>query len=481
MNIRGNLSRIYHLLNAKVFWRLPRRAQAAIARVAYFWGKLLFPGLPWPDSPLSLLTRRYRLPSMHRELPAWARTDLENLTLTVDPLLTLETHPYPPAQVTVPVHWGDAGHVYNQLASSLDGHAFDSVLIVPWLSIGGADKAALHHAKALASCTSQRVLVITTENTSSPWAKKLPESTQLLEAGTLLSSLSDAHNEPVEVLTRLLLQISPRMIHVINSRLGWLSFHKHGHALKQQSKLFASAFADEINSQGLPDGYAINFLPTVSIHLNALLTDNRRSAENWISNLKVPRQLIRIVHFPAPHSRVPVMPAATRDRILWAGRLGKEKRLDVLLSLAKSCPELHWDVHGPLEGKTRSDEIRELDSLRNVTLHGSYDDFSDIVRPEHLAMLHANRWDGMPNVAIEAASHQLPVVSLDIGGVADLVPTELLVKPGSSELPELKRIIRSLLAEDLRQHYVDAQNQRLVNFTWDSFLDKLNAVEEYLQ
>lgn len=58
----------------------------------------------------------------------------------------------------------------------------------------------------------------------------------------------------VQLLTRLLLQMQPAVIHNINSRVAWQAFAQHGLALRQKSGLFASLFCDDRDEEGFqPD------------------------------------------------------------------------------------------------------------------------------------------------------------------------------------------------------------------------------------
>lgn len=62
-----------------------------------------------------------------------------------------------------------AGIAYAGLEKAIGPVEFSHAIIVPWLKRGGADLGALHHINVLASNPSSNVLVISTENSDSPW------------------------------------------------------------------------------------------------------------------------------------------------------------------------------------------------------------------------------------------------------------------------------------------------------------------------
>jgi glycosyltransferase involved in cell wall biosynthesis len=118
--------------------------------------------------------------------------------------------------------------------------------------------------------------------------------------------------------------------------------------------------------------------------------------------------------------------------------------------------------------------------MRNVSLHGSYERFADIVSSGHLAYVYTTRWDGLPNVLLEAASCGIAIVAPNVGGISDLIRSEQLV---SSEAPldDYKKIIRSLVDMETRAQWLSEQKNSVCRFTWERFIAELRRVPHYAQ
>jgi len=134
--------------------------------------------------------------------------------------------------------------------------------------------------------------------------------------------------------------------------------------------------------------------------------------EQWgISSVVIPMLCDGPDGAETPLSRSPDVKGA---RILWIGRIGREKRLELLLDIADQCPDLHFDV----VGRPHVDDIyiRELleraDRLDNVTMHGyvPYKQTGQYYRQASL-LCCTSAYEGFPNTFLEAWSHALPVVS----------------------------------------------------------------------
>jgi glycosyltransferase involved in cell wall biosynthesis len=111
--------------------------------------------------------------------------------------------------------------------------------------------------------------------------------------------------------------------------------------------------------------------------------------------------------------------------VTYVGRLGRQKGLDWLLESAPMwidrAPECHLLLVGQGPEKTRLEGIRDRLVLGpRVHLAGWRKDVAAILAASRLLVL-PSRWEGMPNVVLQAMASGLPVVATDVEGVRELL------------------------------------------------------------
>jgi glycosyltransferase involved in cell wall biosynthesis len=157
--------------------------------------------------------------------------------------------------------------------------------------------------------------------------------------------------------------------------------------------------------------------------------------EQW-ARLHFPRTRAVIIPNPAPVS-VPPGDRTPIPQIIAAGRLTRQKGFDLLLDafshVASRWPEWNLKILG--EGEARPEleaRIRQLGLVDRVTLAGQRSDALDQIAASSIFVL-SSRFEGFPNVLVEAMSTGRAVVSTDCrSGPADLVDhgiNGLLVPP----------------------------------------------------
>ncbi|MDR3490296.1 MAG: glycosyltransferase family 4 protein [Bradyrhizobium sp.] len=125
---------------------------------------------------------------------------------------------------------------------------------------------------------------------------------------------------------------------------------------------------------------------------------------------------------------------APTQKILWAGRLDRQKRVDLLAAVAKAMPSCRFLVFGSVLLSTDTPALRSLRKLPNVEMKVAYDGFHSLPVEECDLLLYTSQWDGLPNVISEAAAHGLPIVTSNVGGIAEMIneQTGYLVEPYDS-------------------------------------------------
>ncbi len=174
-------------------------------------------------------------------------------------------------------------------------------------------------------------------------------------------------------------------------------------------------------------------------------------------------------------------------RMLFVGRLCAEKALDILfpaLRLVKERrPALRWRLTIAGDGPERpqdeawarengvADHVRFTGWLNRAEIPGHYRD-SDI-------FLLPSRFEGMPNVVLEAMASGLPVIGTQISGTEELVipgRTGLLAPPNEAE-PLAAAILELADQPALRQAMGKAAREEVLRaWTWEQRAKELEAI-----
>lgn len=374
------------------------------------------------------------------------------------------------------------GLAYQALLDALPPRRYTHVFLLPWLKPGGADRGAIYHVKALLeSQPDASVLAISTEPSDSPWKDRLPEGVPFVEMGKLTGHLD--FSIQVTILTRCLVQLQPDVVHNINSRVCWEAIMRHGLALTQRTRFYASLYCDDYDVNMAPVGYARTYLRSCYPWLNAVFSDNSRYPLAWTTELGVPLDVFRVLGFPydRPVMAPPAPVATTKPRVLWAGRLDRQKRPELLAAIVRRMPEIHFDVYGASVLAEGVDWATELQKLPNLEFHGPFQRLEDIVTPDHVAYLHTSAWEGVPTILFDVAAAGLPICAPDVGGIRDFVPPALLIQDTDDPDAYAGRLRDLAASVDLRGELASTMLAELrAHRAWHVFVDELRAAPGYL-
>jgi glycosyltransferase involved in cell wall biosynthesis len=367
------------------------------------------------------------------------------------------------------------------------GSGISHLVLVPWLKPGGADLEALNYVRALAmEGLAEQVVVMATSPTDSPWAQRLPEGVRFAELGAQAGSLWYPLQE--DLLTRIWLQMRPAVVHIINSELAYRVLARHGPALRNVSRVFASTFCRDISAEGKNDGYPFRYLPACIDSLDGVFCDNQTFLDELVQIYGFDRQMLYVHYQPVRVSPAPRTPPATKLgqlEIVWAGRLDRQKRADILLAIAEACRSLpvRFHVYGSVlldQNVISADDFAGRD---NLVYHGPFNRFSAIPTSAYHVFLHTAQWEGLPNILMEAISAGLPVIASDAGGVGELISngdTGFLITPYddvSQYVDQINTIctdpgVLARLAENARRLVAERHS-------WERFAASVRAVPGY--
>lgn len=320
---------------------------------------------------------------------------------------------------------------WHALIGSLQ-HGYHRLILVPSLVRGGAERVALNFLRAaqqhegLAS-----TLLVVTDHARVDALDWLPSGTHLRILGEGEDALSG--EDRVALVTALIHSLQPEVVLNVNSAAGWDAFARHGRALGTISRLQAGLFCPDYDARMLRGDYGYRYLRTCLPHLSTVYCDNASFARQLATSYGLPpgeSRKLRVVYQPYAadelRTAIPSLPRPWRrddraPRVLWASRIAHQKNPGMLPQIARRLPGFRFDIRGAGE----ADLLRTLrrSAPGNLALGGPYGAFGELAAGGHDIFLYTARWDGIPNVLLEAGAAGLPIVAPLIGGIGELIDT----------------------------------------------------------
>ena len=373
----------------------------------------------------------------------------------------------------------------------------DNWLALPFLSTGGAELVAINFAKAIRELKpDQSVVLLVTDRPLVSDQVSIPDGVTLISFDDFLPPYT-SYVRKQNLLRDLLLALKPQSFHNINSEVAWNLILEEGARLKRHVKIYSSIFAFQFAADGKQKiGYAAYFLKKGMPHLAGLISDNNRfiqdasleyafdeATSNRMLAVYQPCRLLDVgdakkINFAPDFNDV--QPKNIRPKILWAGRLDAEKRVDLFLRIVEIYDQADFHVFGQV---VLNDGVG-LPSLPNLFYEGGFSSPFQWVEQHHFdAFLFTSKWEGMPNILLEVGALGIPIIAPVVGGVIELITREtgypLPVDPSDKDYVDgLNSIFLDVREAKRRAHNLfDLIKQR---HGWRSFVSAVAAVPGYL-
>lgn len=322
------------------------------------------------------------------------------------------------------------GAAYFRACQLVGASTFTDVAVLPFMTKGGGEKYILNVLNGIAALEPEsRFLILAGQKLDRhEWIEFLPERSTFID----LSSLDDdLHEEDIDVLTLRLIEVTaPKArIHLKTSRYAHSFFTRFGKLLAGNRFIYYR-FSDpvaEFDGQSFVRGNCFDFLSDNAERLDRVLSDHHRIVAHDRVRLESAREKWTALYTrcdpltgaEAVRERGP----AFRKKLLWAARLDREKRPDLLLLIAEALqrrlPDVSIDVYGNAVLNIFENAAFELHP--NLSYRGSFASFAGIDHQAYDALLYTSLYDGLPNIVLEAMSAALPVFAPDLGGIGEAV------------------------------------------------------------
>jgi glycosyltransferase involved in cell wall biosynthesis len=335
------------------------------------------------------------------------------------------------------------------------------------------------------------VLILRTDSPYFERADWLPLAADTADISDIIASLQP---EPAQNLLRLVLRgLGAQRVFNVNSFLCWTTMHRYGANLAATMHSYAYLFCWDQTPSGIRVGYPAAFFAETASNMTAFLTDTSYLRDELTKMYGLPPTLQNaIVPLFTPAQAKPVSPSiarrvfdaaapSSRRLVLWAGRLDRQKRFDLVQEIARMMP----DVEFRCWGTALLDAEPDLSGLpANIFMQGSFGSFDELPLALAGAWLFTSAWEGMPTTLIELAVRGVPVVASAVGGVSELIdsntgwpiPADALAETYAEALRDVLASPADALrrAEALQRRVADVYTE----VVYDAALETLLSAED---
>lgn len=426
------------------------------------------------------------------EVPDWLLQewrflhDLDHRVYPSEELLSSLQEYRPRATTYAKVYWDLLKRIYFES---------DYVFFVPTIGIGGADHVTLNYIRALLDINpAYKITVIASEPKNSTHAHLLPKQVRFIHLTGDYHSLTS--HQRSQLIALLMVQARVKRIHTINSSLGYWLFLEYAPALSTYASLYMSIFgpdrlADSRRTHVLLDD--VEFAQ----HITRIFTDNQNTADEFMEWCAYPADLFSVHYQPVKLSPAEgaIRHKADREKgtldilkVLWAGRMDKEKHPDVLVAIATECQKRKLPVTFEAYGSPVLDDGKLLAALKEcpaVTYKGKFEGgLGSLPLHKYDLFLMTSEWEGLPNALLEAAAGGVPILAPRVGGIPEFVKhgeTGLLVEQ-YDDIAGYVKVLEDALIHPITLERYRNNAQKLVGkrHDWDNFKEELRAEQGYI-
>lgn len=315
------------------------------------------------------------------------------------------------------------------LRKRLVSSRYDTIICVPWIRAGGADLVACLFADAIRDLyPDESVLILRTDAPNFERPDWVPEGIEAAHISDLISQAGPREGELL--LFSLLIGLSPKRVVNVNSRRCWRVLERFGKRFRPGIARYSYLFCWDHTPTGLRAGYPTEFFASTAPNLDGVFTDTDYLREELVRMYAVPDAMQRSIH--TLHSPAMSPPAARavaelgaesaaqrpRPLVLWAGRLDRQKRFDLVQQIAQRMPEVDFACWGAPMLDAGPDHSK---TPGNLFLSESFASLDDLPLEDSDAWLYTSAWDGMPTILIELAQRGAAIVASSVGGVPELI------------------------------------------------------------
>lgn len=312
-----------------------------------------------------------------------------------------------------------------------------AIIVSPFFRFGGAERMVVKYRNALRKVAplDQPVVLLRLRTEEADYSEIAP-GVVVVELGRLLERLGIEYRFQVHTLQRLIIELRPYLFWTLNNHPGVAALDDLGPAGELHCFRVVSAFSPGATLFGHA-GFAVTTIPSAVESIDLIVSDNREMQRIFSEEFAFEGEMLSFC--PAPFEELHPAGAAARGsrkatggKVLWFSRLDQDKRVDLLIEIARrtAAMGLEFVVYGVSVVNADVEYVRGLRALPNVDYRGPLGSLADLVDQDFDAFLYTSAADGFPFVLLEMAALGLPIVASKVGGIGEVI-TDLTGYPVS--------------------------------------------------
>lgn len=325
---------------------------------------------------------------------------------------------------TVPLYHSEMhelGVLLCRLANHLNKQP-NYMVFVPTMTKGGAELVTIHHLEALKQVHPDwNLAVIATEQGDHPWKDRLPIGVDFIPYGDITHHLPEQLR--LQLLARFIVQSKAERLHIAQSPLMFRFVSLYQTLLKPYH-VSAFAFCEDTDNQGRIAGHIHSGLPYAYNSIDKIITDNASLIPQLVDEYGFAADKFITHYQPVEVTLTPPQNSSSNKlHLLWASRIAKQKRPDILIEIAQKLKDsdITIDVYGSFQdGYSKS----IFNNVPNIKYKGQFNGVNNLPTSQYDAFLYTSENDGIPNILLEITAKGLPIVAPKVGGVAEFITTD---------------------------------------------------------
>ncbi|OUJ04039.1 glycosyltransferase [Acetobacter malorum] len=356
------------------------------------------------------------------------------------------------------------GWAYEKICHTLGRKQYTDVFFLPFLSKGGGEKYILNFIQAALKKEKRSCLLILGEKLCRSIERcKIPEGLDVIDLPELLGD--HAEDKMPEMAVRIIENFAPKANIFMKFCPFCVSLLKDYANFYEKRQLIYFYFCSPhyiMDNIVYEDSGEYRFLYDYKHHIDYVVSDH-------CANLD---QLERRI--PAYHGRTHTLYTSSQPvdyriphqdgsrRLIWASRLDSQKRPDILRKIARALLSEYSETEIHVYGSPVLDNFNTeyFEGCPNIVYEGQFSGLESIPFTDRDAFLYTSLFDGLPNVLLEAAQMGVPVITVDVGGIPELIGDEsgFLVHNSADDVELVRRYVRKI-KEFLNASPVDIQKK----------------------